>query len=185
MTLFQSRPLPLDLEKSPEWKPSLFSPSHLHETLGTPFHTRQPCIYTESLSKSGQYSKLNIKKFDPFHSYLQGILQGVIKLHNSCLVTTSITVIGCTEDRYHITIMTPVVPLLKREWKNVHGQKPGIFWYLWLSADYQRRSIRQNHLVNISACQRELTSMTSWWALDTRVRPLAWLNVSDMSCPKV
>uniref|UniRef100_A0A0E9XK82 Uncharacterized protein n=1 Tax=Anguilla anguilla TaxID=7936 RepID=A0A0E9XK82_ANGAN len=27
--------------------------------------------------------------------------------------------------------------------------------------------------------------MTSWWARDTRVRPLAWLKVSEMSCPKV
>lgn len=30
-----------------------------------------------------------------------------------------------------------------------------------------------------------VTSMTSWWARDTRVRPLAWLKVSEMSCPKV
>lgn len=30
-----------------------------------------------------------------------------------------------------------------------------------------------------------VTSMTSWWALETRVRPLLWLNVSDMSWPNV
>ena len=29
------------------------------------------------------------------------------------------------------------------------------------------------------------TSMTSWWALDTSVRALLWLNVSDISCPNV
>jgi len=29
------------------------------------------------------------------------------------------------------------------------------------------------------------TSITSWWALETKVRPLAWLKVSDMSWPKV
>lgn len=30
-----------------------------------------------------------------------------------------------------------------------------------------------------------ITSMTSWWARETRVSPLAWLKVSEMSCPKV
>src|SRR5690606_35253273 len=39
----------------------------------------------------------------------KGILQMFINLHDRSLVTTSIAVIGSTEDRYHIPVLTPVV----------------------------------------------------------------------------
>ena len=32
------------------------------------------------------------------------------------------------------------------------------------------------------SCDQLYPSMTSWWARDTRVRPLEWLNVSEISC---
>lgn len=43
--------------------------------------------------------------------YLQGVFKSVIKFHYGCLVAAAITVIWCTENGYHIAIMTPVVPL--------------------------------------------------------------------------
>ena len=41
----------------------------------------------------------------------QCILQMLIYLHDRCLVTASVTVVGSTEDRDHIPVLTPIVAL--------------------------------------------------------------------------
>lgn len=43
--------------------------------------------------------------------YIQGVLERVIKFHDGSLVTTSVAIIRCAEDCYHITFMTPVITL--------------------------------------------------------------------------
>jgi hypothetical protein len=44
-------------------------------------------------------------------SCLQCILQMLVNLHNRSLVTTSVAVVGCTEYRDHIPVLTPIVSL--------------------------------------------------------------------------
>jgi len=41
----------------------------------------------------------------------EGILQGVVELHDGSLISTSVTIIGSREDGDHISVMGPVVPL--------------------------------------------------------------------------
>jgi hypothetical protein len=41
----------------------------------------------------------------------EGILEGIIKLHDSCLVATAVAVVRCTEDGHYILVVTPVVAL--------------------------------------------------------------------------
>ena len=41
----------------------------------------------------------------------EGILEGVVKLHDGSLVPTAVAVVGGGEDRYHVPVVRPVVPL--------------------------------------------------------------------------
>jgi len=41
----------------------------------------------------------------------EGVLQGVVQLHNRGLVSTAVAVIGCWEDGDNVSVMRPVVPL--------------------------------------------------------------------------
>lgn len=43
--------------------------------------------------------------------YLQGVFQRVIKFHDCCLVSTSITIVWCAEDRHYIAVVAPIVTL--------------------------------------------------------------------------
>ena len=42
---------------------------------------------------------------------MEGILEGVVKLHDGSLVPTAVAVVGGGEDRYHVPVVRPVVPL--------------------------------------------------------------------------
>ena len=41
----------------------------------------------------------------------EGVLQGVIQLHNGSLVSTAVAVVGGREDGDNISVMGPVIPL--------------------------------------------------------------------------
>jgi len=41
----------------------------------------------------------------------ESILQMLVNLHDGCLVTTSVAVVGGTEDGHHVPILAPVVAL--------------------------------------------------------------------------
>merc|ERR1719447_1069948 len=41
----------------------------------------------------------------------EGVLQGVIQLHNRGLVSTAVAIVGCREDGDDISVVGPVVPL--------------------------------------------------------------------------
>lgn len=46
--------------------------------------------------------------------YLQGVLQCVIKFHDCRLISTTITIVWCAEDRHYITVMAPIVALCNK-----------------------------------------------------------------------
>jgi hypothetical protein len=62
------------------------------------------------LSASRRRIKLQATRITPF-IHLQRILQVLVNLHDSSLVTTSIAVIRCTEDSHDVSLLTPIVPL--------------------------------------------------------------------------
>lgn len=106
--------------------------------------------------------------------HLQGVFQCVVKFHDGCLVPAAITIVRCTEDRHHIAVVTPIVTL---------DQK-----MTWILFTLNKTCIRSaSNLKNewLADAHSRSTSITSWWALETNVRPFAWLKVSEMSCPKV
>lgn len=43
--------------------------------------------------------------------HLQGVFQCVIKFHDCCLVSTTIAIVWCTEDRHYIAVVAPIVTL--------------------------------------------------------------------------
>lgn len=43
--------------------------------------------------------------------YLQGVFQCVIKFHDCCLVSTTITIVWCTEDGHYIAVVAPIISL--------------------------------------------------------------------------
>lgn len=43
--------------------------------------------------------------------YLQRVFQSIIKFHDCSLVTTTITIVWSTENRYYIPVMAPVISL--------------------------------------------------------------------------
>lgn len=50
---------------------------------------------------------------------LQGVLQGIIQLHDSRLITAAVTVVGRAENCYHIAIVTPIVTLRDSSIKDI------------------------------------------------------------------
>jgi hypothetical protein len=96
----------------------------------------------------------------------QCLVQVLVHLHNSCLVATAIAIVGGREDRHHIHHMRPIVAL--REGR----EEP------------ERDRVKDN-LAERKEESMVLTSMTSWCARETRERLFLWLNISEMSLPKV
>ena len=43
--------------------------------------------------------------------YLQGVFQCVIKFHDCCLVSTTITIVWCAEDGHYSAVVAPIVSL--------------------------------------------------------------------------
>ncbi len=72
----------------------------------------------------------------------------------------------------------------------IHGQYASSkCMHCWLHSGRTHRQMHNKHTIDIiviiSLFTRQRTSMTSWWALDTSVRLLWWLNTSEMSLPNV
>ena len=90
----------------------------------------------------------------------EGILEGVVKLHDGSLVSTAVAVVGGGEDGDHVPVVRPVVPLHDQLVGPGHICSGDKFWEYF-------------HLLTCTAY------------LEMSVRPFEWLKVSEMSCPKV
>ena len=123
------------------------------------------------MQKAATYSKSSVNTT----SNSQCVLESVIEFHDGCLVTTTVAVIGSTKNGHYVAIMAPIVPL----WSCAQEQQ-------WVCGEREkRRFVNMNTTLtlkdNLGSILCELTSMTSWWALLTRVKPLLWLKFSDIS----
>lgn len=126
---------------------------------------------------------------------LQRVVQPIIKLHDGGLVSAAVAVVRRAKYRHDIATVRPVVTLWRRG-RSIRGQERPAAWSTRCGAHTEVAAAAAEQYM---ACGADIatgttlllllagvpTSMTSWCARDTSVRPLLWLKASEMSWPKV